>query len=122
MNSNITIYSGKPAPRLRLSQKRGIHATFGRYFRIDTLKKRRRRYVHISHRGGAAETYENTLQGFRRAVDECGTEMLELDVRMTADGEVVVSHDMHLGRLCGVDARVDQGGVNRSCRAFVVLS
>ena len=123
---NIRTYSGKPAPRLRLSvyrcQTRGIHATFGRYFRIDTLKKRRRRYVHISHRGGAAETYENTLQGFRRAVDECGTEMLELDVRMTADGEVVVSHDMHLGRLCGVDARVDQGGVNRSCRAFVFLS
>ena len=44
--------------------------------------------------------------------------MLELDVRMTADGEVVVSHDLHLGRLCGVDARVDQGGVNRSCTSF----
>ena len=49
------------------------------------------------------------MEGFRRAVDVCGTQMLELDVRMTKDGEVVVSHDMHLGRLCGTDARVDQG-------------
>jgi len=77
--------------------------------RIDTIKKRRRRrYVHISHRGGAAEAYENTLEGFRRAVNECGTQMLELDVHMTKDGVVVVSHDMHLGRLCGADVRVDQ--------------
>ena len=90
--------------------RRRIHATFRCCFRIDTIKKRRRRrYVHISHRGGAAETYENTVEGFRRAVNECGSEMLELDVRMTKDGVVVVSHDMHLGRLCGSDVRVDQG-------------
>lgn len=106
---------------LRLSesrgQARGIRETlrpnnelFYYCFRIDTIKKRRRRrYVHISHRGGAAEAYENTLEGFRRAVNECGTQMLELDVHMTKDGVVVVSHDMHLGRLCGADVRVDQG-------------
>ena len=37
--------------------------------------------------------------------------MLEMDVRRTKDGTVVVSHDMHLGRLCGHDARVDQGSL-----------
>ena len=96
-----------------MARRAGFEKPFDRImngsFRIDTIKKRRRRYVHISHRGGAAEAYENTLEGFRRAVNECGTQMLELDVHMTKDGVVVVSHDMHLGRLCGADVRVDQG-------------
>ena len=47
----------------------------------------------------------------RHAIKECGTQMLEMDVRRTKDGVVVVSHDMHLGRLCGRDARVDQGSL-----------
>ena len=49
----------------------------------------------------------------RHAIKECGTQMLEMDVRRTKDGVVVVSHDMHLGRLCGADVRVDQGGNGR---------
>jgi len=76
--------------------------------RTDENKKRFRSYAHVSHRGGAAESYENTIGGFRHAIKECGTQMLEMDVRRTKDGVVVVSHDMHLGRLCGQDVRVDQ--------------
>merc|ERR1712241_256784 len=76
--------------------------------RTDENKRRFRSYAHISHRGGAAESYENTIGGFRHAIKECGTQMLEMDVRRTKDGVVVVSHDMHLGRLCDHDARVDQ--------------
>ena len=33
---------------------------------------------------------------------------VELDVRLSADGEVVVFHDDDLKRICGVDARVDE--------------
>jgi len=76
--------------------------------RTDENKRRFQRYAHISHRGGAAESYENTIGGFRHAIKDCGTQMLEMDVRRTKDGVVVVSHDMHLGRLCGQDARVDE--------------
>ena len=35
-----------------------------------------------------------------------GTEMLELDVHLTADGQVVVTHDNDLGRICGVKQRI----------------
>lgn len=49
--------------------------------------------VHISHRGGARVSPENTLEAFRRAVDEFKTEILELDVHVTSDNEVVVAHD-----------------------------
>ena len=37
----------------------------------------------------------------RHAIEDCGTQMLEMDVRRTKDGVVVVSHDMNLKRLCG---------------------
>ncbi|KAL7870067.1 hypothetical protein AOLI_G00140550 [Acnodon oligacanthus] len=55
---------------------------------------------HISHRGGAGEKIENTIEAFTHAV-EAGTEMLELDCHLTQDGCVVVSHDKNLGRQTG---------------------
>ncbi|AGC44299.1 glycerophosphoryl diester phosphodiesterase [Myxococcus stipitatus DSM 14675] len=54
--------------------------------------------LHISHRGGAALAPENTLEAFRRAVEVFQTDMLELDVHVTQDGEVVVAHDDTLER------------------------
>ncbi len=55
-----------------------------------------------AHRGASAECPENTLCSFRRAI-EIGADALELDVHLTADGHVVVSHDPSAARMCGVD-------------------
>jgi len=54
--------------------------------------------LHISHRGGALLAPENTLPAFRMAVERYRTQMLELDVHLTRDGEVVVAHDASLDR------------------------
>lgn len=54
--------------------------------------------LHISHRGGALLAPENTLAAFRLAVERYRTDMLELDVHLTRDGEVVVAHDSTLER------------------------
>lgn len=54
-----------------------------------------------AHRGAAAERPENTLVSFARAL-ELGADALELDVHMTADGQVVVSHDPSGLRMAGV--------------------
>jgi glycerophosphoryl diester phosphodiesterase len=54
--------------------------------------------LHISHRGGAALAPENTMLAFRQAVERFQTDMLELDVHMTADGELVVAHDPTVDR------------------------
>ncbi|KFE64569.1 glycerophosphodiester phosphodiesterase [Hyalangium minutum] len=54
--------------------------------------------LHISHRGGALLAPENTLPAFRMAVERYRTQMLELDVHLTRDGEVVVAHDALLDR------------------------
>ena len=47
----------------------------------------------VAHRGGGKLAPENTLSAFRPAVEEWGADMLELDVRLTRDGHVVVLHD-----------------------------
>ena len=49
---------------------------------------------------------ENSLAAFRLAA-EAGYG-IELDVRLSADGDVVVFHDDSLKRVCGVDRRVDE--------------
>jgi glycerophosphoryl diester phosphodiesterase len=47
----------------------------------------------MAHRGGAGLAPENTLEAFRQAVDVWRADVLEMDVRATADGHIVVIHD-----------------------------
>ncbi len=46
----------------------------------------------IGHRGARAYEPENTLRSFKKAI-ELGADAVELDVRRTKDGEVIVIHD-----------------------------
>lgn len=59
----------------------------------------------LAHRGYSARYPENTLIAFKRAL-ELGADGIELDLRGTKDGRVVVIHDEDLKRLCGVDVKV----------------
>lgn len=52
----------------------------------------------IGHRGAAGLAPENTLPSFREAVDRWGVDMIELDLRATADGRCVVIHDATVDR------------------------
>ena len=54
----------------------------------------------FAHRGSSARFPENTLPAFADAV-ALGVPYLEMDVRTTRDGVVVVHHDPTLQRLCG---------------------
>ena len=56
----------------------------------------------FGHRGSAGTHPENTLESFRAAVAS-GVQYLEFDIHMTRDGEIVVAHDEHLKRMCGLD-------------------
>jgi glycerophosphoryl diester phosphodiesterase len=51
----------------------------------------------IAHRGGAGERPENTLLAFEQAV-AVGADILELDVRSSADNILVVHHDANVDR------------------------
>jgi glycerophosphoryl diester phosphodiesterase len=59
----------------------------------------------FGHRGAAGEFPENTMVSFEQAV-HAGAPYLELDVHMSRDGEIVVSHDEGLTRTCGRDAPI----------------
>lgn len=54
----------------------------------------------VGHRGVPARHQENSLAGFKRAV-QLGVPAVELDVQLTKDRRAVVLHDSHLERLTG---------------------
>ncbi|MBK8814271.1 MAG: glycerophosphodiester phosphodiesterase [Methylococcaceae bacterium] len=57
--------------------------------------------LNIAHRGTRAYAPENTLAAFAKS-KLFGCELIELDVRLSKDGEVVVYHDEHLKRCTDV--------------------
>ncbi len=52
----------------------------------------------IAHRGVSGKNPENTLAAFSHALQVEGIDMIELDVRLSKEGEVVVVHDRTLQR------------------------
>ena len=59
-----------------------------------------------AHRGASTKAPENTLPAFREAI-RAGADGLELDVHLTADGEVAVTHDPVIDRVSDGHGRVD---------------
>jgi len=61
----------------------------------------------MAHRGGAIEHLENSLPAFEACV-AMGYRYLETDLRVTADGVLVVFHDPVLERVTDSAGRIDQ--------------
>jgi glycerophosphoryl diester phosphodiesterase len=59
----------------------------------------------FGHRGGSRLAPENTLAAFDRAVAE-GVDGIELDVRLSREGEVMVCHDARLDRTCDASGAI----------------
>jgi len=59
----------------------------------------------IAHRGFSGAAPENTLAAFQKAI-EVGSDMLELDVHLSKDGQLVVIHDPTLERTTNGRGRV----------------
>ncbi|MEP7082729.1 MAG: glycerophosphodiester phosphodiesterase family protein, partial [Chloroflexota bacterium] len=51
----------------------------------------------VAHRGSSTRAPENTLESFRLGF-EAGADAIELDVHLTADGQLAVIHDETLDR------------------------
>jgi glycerophosphoryl diester phosphodiesterase len=61
------------------------------------------RTLNIAHRGARTLAPENTIAAARKAL-EVGADMWELDVSLTADGELVVMHDDTLTRTTNAES------------------
>ena len=59
----------------------------------------------IAHRGDKTQAPENTLAGFQMAVEN-GADGIELDVKLTADGQVIVLHDQTVDRTTNGSGRI----------------
>lgn len=55
------------------------------------------RPIIFAHRGASAHAPENTLSAFKLAIEH-GADAIELDAKLSADGEVVVIHDQTVDR------------------------
>src|SRR5450755_180942 len=56
-----------------------------------------RQIIAISHRGEHLQRPENTLPAFLEAI-RVGADFIEVDVRTTSDGKLVLSHDATVDR------------------------
>ncbi|NOG48448.1 MAG: hypothetical protein HND48_02615 [Chloroflexi bacterium] len=83
-----------------------------------TIPPHERRVLRIAHRGASAHAQENSANAIRIAA-ELGSDLVEVDVRVTADGVPVISHDDSLNRVYGVPGRIpraDAGAASRPRR------
>lgn len=64
-------------------------------------------FLKVGHRGARAYETENTLESFKKAI-ELGVNAIELDVRKSKDGKLVIIHDDNLKKVFGKDILVNQ--------------
>ncbi|CDZ54329.1 glycerophosphodiester phosphodiesterase family protein [Neorhizobium galegae] len=74
---------------------------------FDYMADPHRQCAIVAHRGVWQDAPENSLLSIQRAID-AGFDVVEIDVRRTADGEFVLLHDDTLERVAGLDNEPEQ--------------
>ncbi|MCQ1569132.1 glycerophosphodiester phosphodiesterase family protein [Neorhizobium galegae] len=74
---------------------------------FDYMTDPKRHCAIVAHRGVWQDAPENSLLSIQRAID-AGYDVIEIDVRRTADGEFVLLHDDTLERMTGLTSEPEQ--------------
>ena len=82
----------------------GVSEMVGLFVIVDALKHERLVTV-TAHRGGHLHARENTAASIREAI-AVGAQYAEIDVQLSKDGVVVVTHDSDFSRMGGVARKV----------------
>ncbi|MEW6109550.1 MAG: glycerophosphodiester phosphodiesterase [Nitrospirota bacterium] len=67
-------------------------------------------FLKVGHRGARAYEIENTIESFRKAI-ELGANAVELDVRESGDGKLIISHDDNLKKVFTRDIRINEASL-----------
>jgi len=73
---------------------------FKQTFQTNPVPKARHKFIVIAHRGDHTFYPENTLRAYAQAIKD-GVDYVEIDVRTTADGQLVSLHDASVNRMTG---------------------
>lgn len=80
----------------------------------DFIADRSRDCAIVAHRGIWRDAPENSLLGIQHAID-AGYEVVEIDIRRSADGGLFLLHDETLERMTGVDAAPENLSAQQLC-------
>jgi glycerophosphoryl diester phosphodiesterase len=72
----------------------------------NAAKQTAKKIVVIAHRGAHREAPENTLASLEQAI-EIGCDFVEIDVRRTKDGALVIMHDGNVGRMTNGRGKIE---------------
>ncbi len=72
----------------------------------------------MGHRAGGWLAQENSLEGLQKAIN-LGLPVTEIDIQLTADGQIVVIHDRDLRRLVGDESVVHLSSFAEIQQAFI---
>ena len=76
--------------------------------KIENLKNsNNNQVIVVSHRGDWRNAPENSLQAIKNCID-MGVDMVEIDIRETKDGHLVVMHDKTLDRTTNAKGKVKE--------------
>jgi glycerophosphoryl diester phosphodiesterase len=73
----------------------------------ETIPPYERRPLRIAHRGASAYAQEGSRSSIEKAA-ELGADMVEIDIRSTADDVPVIAHDPNLQRVFGVEGMIGE--------------
>lgn len=71
----------------------------------------------LAHRAGRADFEENILSSFQASYD-AGMRSFETDIRITADGRYVISHDADMSRMYGRPGIIEQTELKTAPAAY----
>lgn len=76
-------------------------------FLRETTPPQERRPLRIAHRGASAYAQEGSQASVEKAA-ELGADMVEIDLRVTADDVPVIAHDSSLNRVFGIEGIISE--------------
>ena len=71
------------------------------------LPKTHHKIIVIAHRGDHVEVPENTLAAYTKAIEH-GVDYVEIDLRTTKDGRLVIMHDATVDRMTNGEGKVNE--------------